>query len=180
MFALLILLQSYFFSCQLHSHYFSEIVIKLRLPYGKDPEQTLFVQELPDTLGSILQNISATSKILEKITLVIDGSHRTHLFQEAFSNHNLLFPTVKRVVVGRYNNFLVKHCPNTAYLSMDNQPGYFPPPERKNENLVLDLISAASQLGNNLKRLILGSYGQVNDDTMNGKSKFWASTYNRR
>ncbi|KAF5350405.1 hypothetical protein D9758_012487 [Tetrapyrgos nigripes] len=100
-----------------YSSYVQEIHLRFELGYKEDPEP--FAEKLPDTLAKVLSRISTSSSHLYKFSCIINED-RAHLFRDAFSRHNLAFPTVKQLIVGPYNDFAVKLCPNTDYLSVND------------------------------------------------------------
>ncbi|KAF5353143.1 hypothetical protein D9758_008773 [Tetrapyrgos nigripes] len=106
------------------SQLFSEVSILFKRGTGIIPPPKDFVEELPDTLASILSRISSSSSRLSKMKFNVERA-QVHLFKDAFARHGqpsiastgLLFPTVTRLAVGPYNEFIVQHCPNIRHLS---------------------------------------------------------------
>jgi hypothetical protein len=119
--------------------YVSEITIHLELDYKEDPEP--FAEELPHTLAKILSSISR----IEKMTCIINED-RAHLFSDAFYLHNLVFPTVKKLIVGPYNDYAVKHCPNVEFLSVSDQVWLHSKKGRPDRQHSFNLIEKAGTL----------------------------------
>jgi len=99
------------------SPFVREILVHLELGYMEDPEP--FSDALPDVLAQTLSEISTSSPRLDKITVIINED-RAHLFERSFLKHVVLFPTVRRVVVSPYNDYLVSHCPNAEIVSVND------------------------------------------------------------
>ncbi|KAF5355545.1 hypothetical protein D9758_006428 [Tetrapyrgos nigripes] len=100
-----------------YSSYVQEIHLRIELGYKEDPEA--FAEELPDTLAKVLSKIATSSSRLHKFSCIINED-RAHLFHDAFTRHNLTFSTVKQLIVGPYNEYAVKLCPNTDYVSVND------------------------------------------------------------
>jgi hypothetical protein len=55
-------------------------------------------------------------KQLENLELAIPEYH-TDNFADVFDEANLSLPKVKRLVLGSFNDFMIKHCPNVETIS---------------------------------------------------------------
>lgn len=53
---------------------------------------------------------------LENLELAIPEYH-TDNFADVFDEASLCLPNVKKLVLGSYNDFMVKHCPNVETIS---------------------------------------------------------------
>ncbi|KAE9384906.1 hypothetical protein BT96DRAFT_950237 [Gymnopus androsaceus JB14] len=86
-----------------YSSFVCEVEIHLVLGYKEDPH--FFIEDLPDQL-----QLAST---LQKISKPVFISKRS----QSFSKFHLVFPAVKNVIVGPYNDYIVAHCPNTENLA---------------------------------------------------------------
>lgn len=55
-------------------------------------------------------------KQLENLELAIPEYH-TDSFADIFEEADLLLPKIKKLVLGPYNDFMIKHCPNVETIS---------------------------------------------------------------
>jgi hypothetical protein len=115
----------------------------LELGNQEDPEP--FAEELPNILANVLSKISTSSSRIDKMTCIINED-RAHQFADAFLLHNLTFPTIKKLIVGPYNDYAVKHCPNVEYLSVNDSVWLRSRKGRPHRQHSLNLIEKAGTL----------------------------------
>jgi hypothetical protein len=100
-------------------------VLYSRYRYANRPSRSLKIRVFVDSgkeqfppknfdyrLLRTLQNM----KMLENLELDIPEYH-TDAFADVFDEANLSLPSVKKLVLGSYNDFMVKHCPNVETIS---------------------------------------------------------------
>ncbi|KAI0337389.1 hypothetical protein BDW22DRAFT_1364156 [Trametopsis cervina] len=99
-----------------HSAYVRELSIALSGPYVFSGPHDNLVEDLATTLADTLYRISKAATSLEALRVEID-EFQVGLFQAAFAARGLIFPGVRRLTVGPFNDYMVAHCPHTTMLA---------------------------------------------------------------
>ncbi|KAK7458797.1 hypothetical protein VKT23_009803 [Stygiomarasmius scandens] len=136
-----------------YSPYVREVHIHLELGYKEDPEP--FINELPSALANTLSTMS-TSRRLDRLTLIIN-ENRAPLFGNAFAQANFSLPSVKRLLVGPYNEYAINHCPNVECISVNGFVWLHSRKGGQEREHSLNLMQCASTLSN-LKCFMMREY----------------------
>ncbi|KAI0347712.1 hypothetical protein BDW22DRAFT_1479645 [Trametopsis cervina] len=96
------------------ARYVREVTIDLQIDHTTCTDTT--AKDLPSKLIDLLLQIASSSPDFHKLGIIIE-ENQVHLFETAFARRNPAFPSIRRLVVSPYNDYMVHYCSNVQMLT---------------------------------------------------------------